>query len=308
MQIIFKKLKIGQIGIFNVEIPYLIVGQGKPKGAIISLLHGGEQASLEVISKFLDLKAKLKGQAVIFPIANPFGQIFSERNEIIEGKNLNRLFPGNKKGDFANKLAAKLFEFCLKSDFVIDLHNFSRLSPLICGFSLTSQTPLKIVNKMIKALAPEVVWITDTKKGEDQRFKGALDEKLSEKGIPAIFIEIPRLNLVSENTLNKTAQGILRVFNTFNKKNQKNEVFKILGFEAKYLYAEKAGLFKPIVRPLAKIKKDQVLGELTDLFTFKKTVIKSSLSGTLLTIKPKEVIRMGTKLASVGKPITVVVK
>jgi len=295
-----KTLKIGKIGLFKVALPYLVIGSGKPAGLIVALQHGGESASLLVIKQLIKEQKKLKGTAIIIPVANPFGQIFGQRNEIIESKDLNRSFPGNKNGDFTSRLACAIFALGKKSDFILDLHNFSRFSPVIAGFSSSQGKNQKAVIKLLKIFNPEIVWETKPNQGEDKRFKGTLDEAFTNINKPSIFVEMPNIFLVTAGQIARVKKGILNVFKEFNRQTIKTKR-KIPVFRQKYIYSDQAGIFAPKVKPLEKIKKEGILGGLTLIPEFKEILIKSPYDGVVLTIKPQEVVRTGSKIGSLGE-------
>lgn len=300
-----KTLKIGKIGLFEVALPYLVIGSGQPAGLIVCLQHGGESASLLVIKQLIKEQKKLRGTAIILPMANPFGQIFDQRNEIIEGQDLNRSFPGNEKSDFTGRLAAQIFSLGKKADFVLDLHNFSRLSPVLAGFSANRGKNQKTVVKLLKLFNPEVVWQTNSDQSEDKRFKGSLDEALSKIGKPSIFIETPNISLVTEKQIERVKKGIFNIFERFNQKEAEKRRKDTPIFRAKYLYSDQSGIFVPKVKPSEKIKKGKILGTLILLPEFQEILVRSPYGGVVLTVKPKEVVRLGSKIGSIGEKVNV---
>lgn len=299
-----KTIKIGKIGLFKVALPYFVIGSGKPAGLIVALQHGGESASLLVIKQLIKEQKKLKGTAIILPVVNPFGQIFGQRNEIIEGKDLNRSFPGNEKGDFTGRLAARIFSLSKKADVVLDLHNFSRLSPVMAGFTAGKKENQKEVIRLLKLFNPEVVWQTNPDQGEDKRFKGTLDEALAKANKPSIFIETPNISRVTRGQIERVKEGILNVFEGYTRQTVKTKR-EIPVFQAKYIYSDQAGIFTPKVKPLEKIKKGSILGGITLIPEFKEVLIESPYNGVVLTIKPQEVVRLGSKIGSLGEKMGV---
>lgn len=297
--VVFKKLSLGKLGVMSLDLPYLIIGKGRPRGLILGLEHGNELSSLAVIAKFLESK-KLYGQAVIVSVANPFGLLFGERNEPFDEKDLNRNFPGKEKGDLAQRLAAALFFLAKSCDFVVDLHSFrNRLTEIICGFTETNDARVKNrVIKMIKAMEPDFVWKIDLRDKDDKRFYGTLDQAMARVGIPAIFVETPNLQFISDTQIQRVDSGLVNIFKQFDKRGGNKKIF---AFSAQYVFADQSGLFVPGVFPKAKVKAGEVLGEVLVLPNFKKTKIKSPYQGVVMSIQSKNFIRLGTKLASIGK-------
>jgi len=294
-----KKFKVEKIYPLEITLPLIKIGKGGPKGLIISLQHGSEKSSLFVLKELVKEENRVKGTLLILSVTNPFGFIFDQRNEVIEGKDLNRSFPGSKNGDFTSRLANKIISLAKECDFVIDLHNFSRISPVIAGFSQGKDYLLgNKIKKMLTLFNPEAVWITDPEKGEDMRFKGTLDGFLTKKGIPSIFVEMPNINLVKEDQIIRVKEGIINLVNNFNKK--KINYDEIPMFKVKYVYSDYNGIFEPLVKPLAKVNVNEILGKASLFPDFKEVLVRSNTVGTILTIQGKGVIRPGSKLYSIS--------
>lgn len=289
-----KTIPAGQIGTFQVEIPCLTIGSGNPRGTVLALQHGGELSPLWVLKEFLQKADAIKGTATIIPVANPFGMVSATRNEPIDGKDLNRQFPGNVSGDFSARLAARLFELCRSSDFVIDLHTFSRQSPFLVGY--TGERSL--VEPIISRLQPDVVWKVNEKRGEDRRFAGSLDGALTAIGVPAVFIEMPNYQMITPALIMRIAQSLVRVFD-----GESGLINPIPEFQATYLYADQTGLFEPSVAPLQTVQEGDVIGEISLLPTFNTIKIFTPSSGTVLTVKGRDLVRTGSKVGSIGRPV-----
>jgi len=91
----------------------------KNKIGIIVCLHGTETSGLKV-------KQKLKGAFSVF-LGNP--RAVANRVRFIDS-DLNRVFPGNPKGNYEERLAFELLEKLKKLDYVIDLHTSECNFPL----------------------------------------------------------------------------------------------------------------------------------------------------------------------------------
>lgn len=96
-----------------------------PTFGICGLIHGNEVAGAYIAC---DLARKLrempfKGRVLMLPVANPHGFAENERFTTIDRVNLNRVFPGDPKGTFAQKLAHHITkEFFTGLDAFVDLH------------------------------------------------------------------------------------------------------------------------------------------------------------------------------------------
>jgi predicted deacylase len=290
-------LKIGDLGILPVSLPVIKFGNGRPKGLILALQHGGEYSPLWIIKELIKNREKIKGTLTIVPVANPLGFVFGERNEKVENKNLNRSFPGKALGDFTARLAKNLMQLSQSQDFVIDLHTFSdRQSPFIVGYDANNESLNPEIKKIVNLLKPDLIWKVNQRQAEDKRFAGALDAELSKQNIPSVFIEMPNYQLIDEGLIEKISRGIINVFN----QNEDRTKAEIPELAAKYVYSDLAGIFEAKVKLLQPIKQNEVIGLTYELPGFGPKEVKSPYAGTVMTVKAKGVVRTGSKIASIG--------
>lgn len=296
------KIKIGQIGVIEIKLPVITIGSGEPKGVIVAGLHGKEISSVLIIKSLLNKISNLSGQLIIIPTANPIGQIINIRNEPIDEMDLNRIFPGSNRKNFSQRIAANIFSILADADFVIDIHNFTRLAPFT-GILIKNNDKkvFEAQKKMLKSLKPEIIWEIDCEKDASQQ--GSLDMECVKQGIPAISIEMPRLEYLNNDQVEKISDGIMNITNIFNMTNKdidkKEEIIPI--YEFKMIYSDNAGLFIPEVLPLEEINKGQKIGTVTSLTDYSEKEILSEKSGVITTIQAKGLIRTGTKLYTIGK-------
>jgi len=111
---------------FGLHIHEFIGGAGDgPTLGICGLIHGNEVVGAYIAC---DLARKLremsfKGRVLMLPVANPHGFAENERFTTIDRINLNRVFPGDPAGTFAQKLAHHITEeFFTGLDAFVDLH------------------------------------------------------------------------------------------------------------------------------------------------------------------------------------------
>lgn len=108
-------------------VPLLVV-RGVSEGPTVLVtagIHGAEYASIEAANRVAAIDPQqLKGALVVLPVVNQ--PSFAARSiyiNPIDGKNLNRVFPGDQNGSFAEQLAFWLTNnFIARSDAYIDLH------------------------------------------------------------------------------------------------------------------------------------------------------------------------------------------
>lgn len=304
-----ENLKIGLLGNLDLNLPVIKLGQESgPKVVLIANQHGGEIAPIFILKELVKSLTgkKLFGQVFIVPTANPLGLILGTRNEPVEGLDLNRQAPGNPEGNLASRIAAKLFNLCQGADLVIDLHAFSRQTPF-CGVLIKSGNEAEAKScQALQAIAPELVWLITPKKGEDQRFVGALDETLVQKGIPAIGLEMGPIVTISQAETKQIVSGlekVLKLLGILQLKEVKITKKPLTLYQAKYLYSQTSGLFEPKVKPKNKVTAGQLIGIIYSLQDFSLREVLCPISGIVLTIRYQGFVRLGSKLGSIGKPM-----
>ncbi len=108
-----------------VSIPLTVVrGGAGPTVFVTATVHGDELNGVGILRSLLndcDFRA-LAGTIIAVPVANVPGFLALERR-LPDRRDLNRSFPGNRRGSLAARLADVLFrEVVCRSDFGIDLH------------------------------------------------------------------------------------------------------------------------------------------------------------------------------------------
>src|SRR5882762_4503665 len=124
----------------GVSLPCTII-RGRspgPKLLVTAGVHGAEYSSIEAARRLTHLPTEgLTGELTILPVINP--RAFWGHQPYInpsDGKNINRMFPGDAKGSASERLAAWLVGTAMAGmDGYIDLH---------CGDIIEALTPFAI--------------------------------------------------------------------------------------------------------------------------------------------------------------------
>ena len=109
-----------------VDVP-IIVERSKKPGPIVLItagIHGDEINGVEIVRQFLAKKMNkpLIGTTITIPVLNVFGFLNMQR-EFPDGRDLNRIFPGSKKGPLASRFAYQLTNEILPIvDYALDFH------------------------------------------------------------------------------------------------------------------------------------------------------------------------------------------
>lgn len=181
----------------ELHVPHVMIcgSEDGPTVLITAGIHNAEyvgiQAAIE-LSNELDPDV-IKGNVIIVPLANRSG--FENRTMSMvyeDGKNLNRVFPGDADGSEADRLAHVLFDVFIKNaDAYIDLHSGDGYENLIpYAYYLGDTTCEDTSKKMIECVNTEYYVRSRCRTG------GAYNIA-SVNGIPSVLIERGELGLYS---------------------------------------------------------------------------------------------------------------
>ncbi|MEC9262160.1 MAG: succinylglutamate desuccinylase/aspartoacylase family protein [Pseudomonadota bacterium] len=110
----------------SMNIP-VFVKRGKRPGPTLfvsAAIHGDELNGIEIVSRLIKSRSieKLKGTLIAVPMVNVYG-VLNQSRYLPDRRDLNRSFPGSKKGSLAGRIAHLFFkEVVSKCDVGIDLH------------------------------------------------------------------------------------------------------------------------------------------------------------------------------------------
>ena len=110
----------------KLKIP-IIIERSKIDGPVILFsagIHGDEINGVEIVRQLITQKINKPkiGTIICIPIVNMFGFVIKSR-EFPDGKDLNRVFPGTKKGSLASRFAFHIVsEIMPVVDYAIDFH------------------------------------------------------------------------------------------------------------------------------------------------------------------------------------------
>lgn len=110
----------------SVDVPVIIERSKKPGPVVLITagIHGDELNGVEIVRQFIARKMNkpLTGTIICIPVMNVFGFINMQR-EFPDGRDLNRIFPGAKKGPLASRFAYQLSDEILPVvDYALDFH------------------------------------------------------------------------------------------------------------------------------------------------------------------------------------------
>jgi len=281
-----------------IEIP-VYVFNGQELGPTVLLqggLHGDEVNSVELVRRMLiDKSYKIqRGCVIVVPLLNIFGFLNLSRD--MHGKDVNRSFPGSKSGSLASRMAHYLMKEIIKNvDFAIDYHtggaqrnNFPQIR-----FTPNDETAEKLATIFNAPF-----------KFESKLISKSFRNECFKHNIPVLVYEAGESLRLEENAIQEGIYGTLRVLKHFKMINEKVEIPEndtcIEIKKRKWIRAKVAGIFNATVANGAKVKKNQVLGNITDTYGETKLNVKAPNDGYIIAVNNFPILNMGDALFHIG--------
>ena len=198
----------------GLELPSLTAAGSRdgPRLCLLAGVHGGEYSSIAAVRRVmreLDT-AELAGTVVAVPIVNMTA--FRARAAFVvpeDGKNLNRCFPGDPEGSFADVLAHHVFtELIAGSDYLVDLHG-GDIPEALEPFSLYDESPVDATARSM-AIAFGLPYVVRQARGESP-IAGTTSAAAAAAGIPGITAEAGGRGLLEVDAVETHVRGLRNV-------------------------------------------------------------------------------------------------
>ncbi len=266
----------------DMGIPVEVI-RGKKEGPTLfvsAAIHGDEINGTEIIKRLLMHKGlnKIRGTLIAVPIVNVFG--FNSKSRYLpDRRDLNRCFPGSKNGSLAARLAESFMrEIVLKCTHGIDLHT--------AAIHRTNLPQIRacLDDKKTKQLAHafNVPVILNSALRD-----GSLRESARFHGIPILLFEGGEALRHNENVIRAGLRGVLSVMREI-------EMLPQLKYKSKYatdcfvasssnwVRAPHSGVISHRLVVGCHIKKDDLLGVISDPFGHHEIQVRSPCDGILI--------------------------
>jgi predicted deacylase len=207
------RVDLGEDGVLS--IPYVNVvgeaGEG-PRLTVIAGVHGTEYTSIAAARELLaELRpAELSGTVTVAPLINL--PAFWARSPFVvplDGKNLNRSFPGDPRGSAAERIAAAVTEELIKgSDYLIDLHA-GDLPEALEPFVFYDASP---VERRARELALTYGLGHMVRQSSDGRtVAGSTSAAAADLGIPSFTAESGECGILAREAVDRHLRGLRNV-------------------------------------------------------------------------------------------------
>ena len=277
----------------------ITVARSKVPGPTLLLmggLHGDEINGVEIVRRIIEEGHHIpeKGSVICIPLLNIYGFIHFSRY-VPDGKDVNRSFPGNKNGSLASRIAHYLMmDIIPKIDYGIDFHtggadreNYPQVRCI-----LTDPVSRDLANAFS---APFTLHSTYR--------PNSLRQSAAKLGKSIIVYEGGESSRFSESAIRQGIQGTLRLMKYLEMKSGQvpdPEHGNQQLMHSTWIRARASGLFKSLVSGGEEIRKNQLVGYITDPFGEFKIPLKSHASGFVISLNNNPILHQGDAVMHIG--------
>ena len=286
-----------------IEVP-IIIERSQFEGPTVLFtagIHGDEVNGIEIVRQLVSKginKPKI-GTVICIPIVNIFGFLQKVR-EFPDGRDLNRSFPGSKKGSLAAQVAYKLMNDIMPHvDYCMDFHT---------GGSSRFNVPhirIEKGHKVLKELAenfnaPFIL--------HSNNLKNSFRSACQKKGIPLLLFEGGKSNSIDSVVSNTGVNGSKRVLSHLGMLRSQFKVsapkkIAITITHSKWVRAQASGMFKSSVKVGSAVTKGESIGQITDPYGKLFYKIKALNDGFVINVNEAPLVYQGDALFHISTEV-----
>jgi len=266
-----------------------------PTMLVIGGIHGDEINGIEIVRRAVKsglFKKLKKGSVIAIPLLNIYGFINFSRG-LSDGKDVNRSFPGSRKGSLASRIAYTLTHDILPlCDFGLDFHTG--------GASVYNYPQVRAYRDDEKCMelaqlfgAPHIV--------KTGLITNSFRKAAHVKGIPILVFEGGESLRMDEFSIEQGLKGIKSVLIGKGMTTGIETVSESLIFESNsWIRANRSGLFIHKKESGDAVEKGQVLGIISDPYGGPETKVRARKKGVIFGHNNKPVVSQGDALFHIG--------
>lgn len=292
------------------DIPVAVVNGAKP-GKVLALAagsHGTEYASIIALERLIGLldPAAISGTVIIVPLINvtSFQRIVPHLNPV-DGKNMNRFFPGSAQGTQTERASLALTrEVIEKSDHVIDMHGGDideDLRPYSYWTKTGSAAQDSISRDMVLAFGLDHI-IISADRPKDPAASRYLENTASTRGKPSLTVEAGRAGTVEPEAVQALIDGTLGVMAYLHMQDRPVRfVERPVWLDPTVTVASDAsGIFYPLVHRGTYVAEGMKLGYVTDYVGKTVWEARAPAAGVVTYVRAVPSMTKGETVAVIG--------
>lgn len=279
-----------------IDMPVWVFRSDRPGPTLLitAALHGDETNGTEILRRMIVEKTIVPdvGTVIALPVVNVYGFIHRTR-ALPDGKDMNRSFPGSKKGSLARRLAHVLMNQILPhADIGLDLHTGGANRTNFPQIRLAPDSP-ELMEMAVAFGAPFIV--------ESGLIDASFRKEASKKGKPVLVYEAGESMRFDEQAIAEGQAGIGRLMHHLGMRwEAAASEGSILLQGRTWLRAPTAGLFRAMVKAGDKVEKKQVLGTVSDPYGELDKTIRATRDAYIIGHNNDSVVHAGSALFHLG--------
>jgi len=288
----------------TIDVPVIIERSKKPGPTILITagIHGDEINGVEIVRQIIakGINKPKKGTIICIPVINVFGFIHMDR-EFPDGRDLNRVFPGGKKGSLASRVAHKLVtEIVPHADLIMDFHTGG--ADRFNSAQIRIKKGEIVLDELAEVFGAPFVYYS---KNLNKSFRNT-SYKL---GIPMLLFEGGKSFNIHPTITNTGVNGAKRVLHHLEMLGSKFKVSKpkkpcVFILESKWIRAKYSGMFKASIAINTKVNKGDVIGHITDPYGSFNHFVKAPNNGYIFNINQSPLVYQGDAIYHISTKLT----
>ncbi len=294
----------------NLELPKLYhspmklpirVIRGKKDGPTIFIsaaIHGDELNGIEIIRRFrkLSILKRLKGTIILIPIVNIYGVTTLSRY-MPDRRDLNRSFPGSKKGSLASRVAKIFFdEIVSKCEFGIDLHTASIHKSNLP--QIRTNLNDEITYNLAKAFEAPVVLHSELR-------EGSLREEAQENNIPILLYEAGEALRFDETSIRIGVKGIVNILRELEMlpivTRKRKFKLPIIARSSQWIRSTESGIIRTVKGLGDTVKENEIIAYVDEPLDDETFEIKATFDGVIIGKSEIPLIQEGDAIFHIAK-------
>ena len=283
-----------------IQIPVTVIRGVKPgpTAFVVAAVHGDEINGVDIVRRLIfDVDHdRLSGTLIAVPVINIPG-FLNQSRYLPYHRDLNRFFPGSRRGHNADRIAHKIFtEIVQKSDFGIDLHTAASGRSNLPHVRGDMKNPR--VRRLARAFGATVLI-------DQQGVRGSLRREATDYGTPTILFEAGETGRFSPRVSLSGLRGVLGVLSEmgmWEPEDKKHKPpFQVIVKASEWVRAEKGGILELSAKPGDLIYEGELIGSIVNPFGKTVTQIRSPCTGIVIGVTTAPLTIPGTGIVHVAR-------
>jgi hypothetical protein len=289
------------------------VAHGAREGPVLALIagnHGYEYAPILALSRLrttLDAR-RIAGTAILVHVANvPSFLGRTIYHSPVDGKNLNRVYPGRSDGTVSERIAHVITrEIIERADYVIDLHcgdgNESLRPYTYWDAGASDPNVVRASRELALAFGLDHI-VVDRERPRDPDHSVYCSTTATSRGKPAITTESGGLGGTDHESISRIEWGATNVMRHLGMlEGPAARVERPVWLDrTEVLRSPATGMFEPLVERGHTVTEGTVLGRVTDFFGNPRVEVRAPFSGEVLYVVGTPPVREGEPVAMLGQ-------